>query len=171
MLFISWIWNKSFDIIGAKKERHKDIYDLSNFMSFTNAHCIWFDILFSMSSKYIYIYISLLGLTFSARLNTFQKTSQIFAGDWQYSGCIHNSSLMPNAIFYGLMFSLLFINFRTPMPSYSLFFFFIKSIVKFYVWSKAKTAAFTFYGNCRYEIHNAEFLAKTRFRTRLKDFE
>lgn len=85
-----------------------------------NAHCIWFCILFSMSPKYIYI--SLLGLTFSARLNTFQKTSQIFAGDWQYSGCIHNSSLMPNAIFYGLMFSLLFINSRTPLPSYSLFF-------------------------------------------------
>lgn len=57
-------------------------------------------------------------------------------------------------------------NLKTPMPSYS--FFSSLNLLSNSMFSQGQTAAFTFYGNCKYETHDDEFFVKTGSRKRLR---
>lgn len=115
-----------------------------------------------------------LGPILNAGLHTFQRTSrQSLLAINKKHDAFKIYIFYPKLFFFffpALVFSLLFIKPQDTHAVYS-FFFSLQNLLSNSMFSQGQTAAFTFYGNCRYETQNDQYLAKTGPKKRLKVFE
>lgn len=76
------------------------------------------------------------------------------------------SSTQSFFFFPAFVFSLFFIK---PQNTHAILLFFSSlNLLSNSMFSQGQTAAFTFYGNCKYETHDDEFFVKTGSRKRLR---